>query len=344
VVYVDVATEKKHRFQDLRRISVEIGCGLRNQWTWQKGDVMVTFSPNSADIGSITLGTQWAGGVVCPVNNLYKVGELASLLKSSGAKALATDLSSLDVAREAALIVGLPLNRVILIGDPDPNERAKHISSLQDSTKVVQKVSINPKEDLAFLVYSSGTTGLPKGVMLSHENIVANILQSNEHEAHMTNWRNDSMISFLPMFHIYGELGYQILPVLLRASEKEANMCYIGIAAVIFGPVYLGTTMHIMQRFNLEQLCQSIQANRITIAYLVPPVVLLLAKHPIVDKYNLSSLRMMHSAAAPLTNDLIEMAYRRLKVPIRQAYGISEASPNISSQVYPFLVFYDQRY
>lgn len=93
--------------------------------------------------------------------------------------------------------------------------------------------------------------------------------------------------------------------------------------------------MHILQRFDLQQLCQSIQTNKITIAYVVPPVVLLLAKNPTVDKYNLSSLRLMHSAAAPLANDLIDMVYKRLKVPVKQAYGMSEASPAICAQVYP---------
>jgi 4-coumarate--CoA ligase len=71
--------------------------------------------------------------------------------------------------------------------------------------------------------------------------------------------------------------------------------------------------VHIMQRFNLEQLCSSIEANRITVAYLVPPVILLLAKSPAVDKYDLSSLRLMHSAAAPLSNDLIGMVYKSPK-------------------------------
>jgi 4-coumarate--CoA ligase len=96
--------------------------------------------------------------------------------------------------------------------------------------------------------------------------------------------------------------------------------------------------MHIMQRFDFKQLLQSIQANRITIAYVVPPVVLLLAKDLLVEKYNLSSLRLMHSAAAPLTTDLIEMVYNRLKVPIKQSYGMSEASPAISAQVLPPLI------
>jgi acyl-CoA synthetase (AMP-forming)/AMP-acid ligase II len=88
-----------------------------------------------------------------------------------------------------------------------------------------------------------------------------------------------------------------------------------------------------MQRFELEPFCRIIQDQRITFAFVVPPVVLALAKHPLIDKYNLSSLRMMHSSAAPLTDDLVQMVYKRLKVPIKQGYGLSEASPGVATQV-----------
>jgi acyl-coenzyme A synthetase/AMP-(fatty) acid ligase len=88
-----------------------------------------------------------------------------------------------------------------------------------------------------------------------------------------------------------------------------------------------------MQRFDLEKFCQVVEHGRITLAWVVPPVVLLLAKHPLVSQYELSTLRMMHSSAAPLTTDLVEMVYRRLKIPIKQGYGLSEAAPGVSTQV-----------
>ena len=206
-IFVDLSNAKRHTLQSLRQTSIETGRGLLTKWNWQKGDIMAIFSPNSADIAAIVAATLWAGGVVCPLNNLYTVGELSSLLRSSGAKALTTHVSCLDAACEAALIVGLPLNRIILVGEPDVKGKVKHFDELKEEREVVKKARVDSKEDLAFLVYSSGTTGLPKGVMLSHENIVANILQSLDAERDAMNWRDDSMISFLPMFHIYGEFS-----------------------------------------------------------------------------------------------------------------------------------------
>ena len=166
---------------------------------------MALFTPNSTEIAPVTFGTLWAGGVVCPFNNLYTVGELVSQLKSSQAKALTTHLACLEVAREAALLAGLPLERIILVGPQDTEGPFRHFSAVEASATEIQKVAINPKEDLAYLVYSSGTTGMPKGVMLTHENIIANVLQTAVMDEKQTHWSKDRTIGFLPMFHIYGE-------------------------------------------------------------------------------------------------------------------------------------------
>ncbi|KAK0126538.1 hypothetical protein ONS95_008131 [Cadophora gregata] len=309
-LFIDLTTSTRHTFTTLRHQSISLGTALLQNWCWKKGDILATFTPNSADISTVVLGTLWAGGVVCPLNNLYPVSELSSLLKSSRAKGLVTHVSCLDVALKAAKKVGLSRERIVVIGERDKKGNVEHLEDLMGSGRDMerQRVMLSPEEDLAFLVYSSGTTGLPKGVMLTHRNIVANMLQAEVMDKGSSNWKDDSMISFLPMFHIYG------------------------IAALIFIPLVRGVTMHIMQRFDLEQFLSSTQRLRVTIAYVVPPVVLLLAKHPLVNKYDLSSLTTMHSAAAPLTQDLIHVIYKKLKVPIKQSYGMSEASPGISTQ------------
>ena len=87
-----------------------------------------------------------------------------------------------------------------------------------------------------------------------------------------------------------------------------------------------------MPKFDIEKFCATVQKHRITFAYVVPPVVLLLGKHPSIDKYDLSSLRMLNSGAAPLTHELVEAVYKRLKVPIKQGYGLSETSPTTHTQ------------
>ena len=116
---------------------------------------------------------------------------------------------------------------------------------------------------------------------------------------------------------------------------------YPGLNALICQSLYSGLTLIVMPKFDIENFCAIVQKHKITFAYVVPPVVLLLGKHPIIDKYDLSSLRMLSSGAAPLTQELVEAVYKRLKVPIKQAYGLSETSPTTHTQVgkRPGLIF-----
>lgn len=148
-----------------------------------------------------------------PANPGYTAEELAFQLKDSGAKALVTQKPFLRVAVKAAMQTGIPEDRIILMGDEkDESMRFKHFLSIRNlaGTSRYRRTKAHPKNDLAFLVYSSGTTGHPKGVMLCHENIISNILMLKAGEGGNLSWHGgpdgngDSIIAFLPFFHIYG--------------------------------------------------------------------------------------------------------------------------------------------
>jgi len=161
----------------------------------------------------VTWGCHWAGGILSPANPGYTVEELAFQLKDSGAKAVVTQLPFIKTAKEAASKVGIPESRVIVIGDErDPNGVIKHFTSIRNISRSARyrRTKMKPDEDLAFLVYSSGTTGHPKGVMLTHRNIVANVLMLKAGEAGNLrctggpSGEGDKILAFLPFFHIYG--------------------------------------------------------------------------------------------------------------------------------------------
>ncbi|KAL4871932.1 hypothetical protein BDV12DRAFT_163387 [Aspergillus spectabilis] len=317
VIYTDADTQRSYTFQDVKQSAIAFGQGLKSVYDWRKGDVLALYTPNSIDTPVIMYGTLWAGGIVSPSNPAYTVDELAFQLKDSGAKAVVTQLPVLPIARAAAKQVGIPDDHIILIGDQrDPEARTKHFTSVRNISGATRyrRSKINPEKDLSFLVYSSGTTGVPKGVMLSHRNIVANSLQLAAGESGNLKWnggadgKGDRILAFLPFFHIYG------------------------LTCLVHQTLYQGYELVVMAKFDLEKWCQHVQNYGITFSYVVPPVVLLLGKHPIVGKYNLSSIRMMNSGAAPLTQELVEAVYNRLKIGIKQGYGLSETSPTTHTQ------------
>ncbi|KAK0731111.1 hypothetical protein B0H67DRAFT_473886 [Lasiosphaeris hirsuta] len=310
-------TGRTYSWAGLRSASIEFGEGMKALWQWKRGHVLALYTPNSVDTPIVTLGATWAGGVVSPANPLYTVDELAFQLKDSSARALVTQASFLKTALEAAARAGIPENRIILIGDRrDASGKFKHFCSIRSTsyTGRYEKNKISPKDDLAFLVYSSGTTGMPKGVCLTHYNMVSNVLQMQYVEG--SQWlpnggydgKGDKQLGVLPFFHIYG------------------------LTSCILMSIYSGWQVVVLERFDLKKVLQTIQNYGITFMYIPPPVVLAFSKHPLVDKYDLTSLKVLHSGAAPLARELTEAVWNRLKIPVKQGFGLSETSPVVHCQ------------
>jgi acyl-CoA synthetase (AMP-forming)/AMP-acid ligase II len=260
-----------------------------------KGQVVGLFSPNIPEFALAFYGITSAGGVVTTINSLAIETEVATQLRAADARFLMTVPPFLDRAVPAAEAAGV--EDVFVIGDA---EGGTPFASLLAGDGPRPEPDIDPARDLVVLPYSSGTTGLSKGVMLTHRNLVANVLQTF---AAQRVAEDDRIIAVLPFFHIYG-------------MEVALNLS-----------LWRGATIVTMPRFELEPFLQIMQDQAITRAYLVPPIVLALAKHPAVDAYDLSSLRIILCGAAPLGPDLEQACAERLGCPVMQGYGLTEASP-----------------
>jgi 4-coumarate--CoA ligase len=311
VVYRAIDSERKHTFADTKGLATLFGEGLRNLWDWQKDEVLALYAPNDIDIAPVIYGTFFAGGIVTPANPTYSADELAYQLENSGAHALVTTKQFLETALKAANKVGIPSDRVILLGaEKDETYRVKHWSSIRKTSGALRYRRRRAKpEDLAFLAFSSGTTGLPKGVMLTHRNIVADLLLAKNAVGSWYSSTNDKFLGVLPFFHIYG------------------------LTALVHQTLHRGIEMVVMPAFDMETFLKLIQEHRITFIYVAPPVLVRLARDKMVDKYDLSSVKMITSGAAPLTKELVDAVHNRLKIKINQAYGLSETSPMTHTQV-----------
>ena len=260
-----------------------------------KGDTFAIFCPNLPEYALAFHGIVRAGGTVTTINPLYTVDELALQLDHSDARYLLTIPQFLDRALEAAGRTNV--KEVFVLGEADG---ATPFMELLSSTGPAPEIDVDPHEDLVVLPYSSGTTGLPKGVMLTHHNLVSNVCQALV--PHPTD-ENAVIIGVLPFFHIYG------MTVIMNTAIR------------------VGATVVTMPRFDLEQFLQILQDNKVTRAYLVPPIVLALAKHPVVENYDLSSVETIMSGAAPLGPELAEAASSRVGCLVMQGYGLTETSP-----------------
>ena len=261
------------------------------------GDVVALSSPNVPDYAAAFLGVAAAGAANTTANALYGVDELTFQLRDCKARMMITHPELADRTLPAAHAVGI--TDIVSFGELDGATPFARL--LTEGEPPV--VRINPASDTVSLPYSSGTTGLPKGVRLTHRNLVANVCQL---EGILEMGPDDIVMGILPFFHIYGQTV--VMAAALRAG-----------AAIV-----------IVERFDLEQFLALVQHYRATRAFVAPPIVLAFAKHPLIDRYETSSLRHIMSGAAPLDGEVAAQAAARIGCPIVQGYGMTEASPVIT--------------
>jgi acyl-CoA synthetase (AMP-forming)/AMP-acid ligase II len=258
------------------------------------GSVVAILAPNHPDYVVAFHAAALAGATVTTLNPTYTAPEAAYQLKDSGAGLLVTIPAFLDTARAAA--EGTGVREILTIGSAEGHR------SLDDvlGPALAAQVPVDLETHVLALPYSSGTTGLPKGVMLSHRNMVVNVDQAlrllDVQPGEMT-------VGFLPLFHIYG------MTVLMNL--------YLG----------HGAGLVTMPRFDLQAFLTHVQTHRAERVFIAPPVAIALAKHPLVDQFDLGSLKVIMSAAAPLGAEVGAEVERRLGCTVIQGYGMTELSP-----------------
>ncbi len=290
---VDVGSGRSLGFGALAEAVERVAAGLGARG-FRKGDVLGLACPNGAEFVLAFHGALRLGGAVTPLNPVYTASEMAHQLRDAGARFLLAGGAILDKAREVAVAAGI--QELFVIGE---GEGATPFAALEAGSSPLPEVELDPASHPAALPYSSGTTGLPKGVLLSHRNLAVNVLQS----AALGLEESDVVLGVLPLFHIFG------LNVAMNTTLAT------------------GATLVLMPRFELEECLAVLERHRVTYAFLVPPILLALAKHPAVARYDLSALRCILSGAAPLGEDLAREVEARLGCRVRQGYGLTETSP-----------------
>ena len=255
-----------------------------------RGDVVAVMLPNGPEYPAVFLGIARAGAACTTLNPAYTSHEIRAQLADAGARVLVTTPDGLDKAR-AAVDPGV---QVVVLGEGSGG--AIGLDDLLASAAPAPPVEVDPREDLAALPYSSGTTGLPKGVMLTHRNLVANTVQCGP----FYTGPDDVVLAVAPFFHI------------------------MGMAVLLLGGLARGATLVTMPRFDFAGALRAVEEHRVTCAVVAPPVMVALAKHPAVDDHDLSSLRLLTSGGAPLGAQVQEACAARLGCRTAQGWGMTE--------------------
>jgi acyl-CoA synthetase (AMP-forming)/AMP-acid ligase II len=291
LIGVDGATRT---YRELWRHTRRVARFLQDQGI-EKGNRVGILSPNCLDYASVLYGSLLAGATVSTLNPLFRRHEIEHQLADAEAVALfafSPVADQVEAARRSLpnLRHVWPVDGLPDLGGGVPEEH--------------RPVTFDAREDIAVLPYSSGTTGFPKGVMLTHYNVACNVKQRLAAEP----LASDAVsVSTLPFYHIYG------MTVLLSRS------------------LAVGATLVVMTQFDVEQMLHLVGKHRITNLYLAPPAVLAMANVPNPSRFDTSALQEVHSGAAPLPLEVGQRVTSLYGCPVTQGYGLTETSPTTNT-------------
>ncbi|CAN0843758.1 4-coumarate--CoA ligase 1 [Linum grandiflorum] len=302
---INSLTGDVYTYADVHLTSRRVAAGL-DKLGVRQGDVIMLLLPNCPQFVLAFLGASFRGAIATAANPFFTPAEISKQAKASGAKLVITQSAFAEKVKDLADSSDGAIKVVCV--DTTPFDWCLHFSELAEADEAAApKVEINP-DDVVALPYSSGTTGLPKGVMLTHKGLVTSVAQQVDGEnPNLYFHSEDVILCVLPMFHIY--------------ALNSIMLCGLRVGAAIL----------IMPKFDIGSLLELIQRYRISIGPMVPPVVLSIAKSAETEKYDLSSIRMLKSGAAPLGKELEDAV--RNKFPnarLGQGYGMTEAGPVLS--------------
>jgi len=308
IALVDAVTGRKMTYNQLISNSEKLAAFFV-QKGFGKGDCIAIHVPNCIHYQTVVLGTLSRGMIFTTANPTYTHHEINHQLTSAKARVLFTNSELVETAKQA--IEGTSVEVIVLMDEEADVSREAGVVRLCDilsySVEYSKDLNLDPKQDVACLLYSSGTTGLPKGVMHTHNNIISNVLQMKDGFCPKD---CSSILCVLPMFHVYG-------------------VAYINMLHLV-----AGITVVSLPKFNPVTFLTAIQDLKIEILPIVPPILLFLLNHPMVEKFDLSSVKLVVVGAAPAEENVAKAFVQKFPgVKLLQGYGMTES---LITHVQPF--------
>ncbi|KAE8376950.1 hypothetical protein BDV26DRAFT_305195 [Aspergillus bertholletiae] len=310
--FVNAATKETIRYDTLKEYTTYVSTALVRNYGFQPGDTVALFSPNTIWYPVAMLATVRAGGIISGASPAYNVEEMTYALKTAKARFLMTVPAGMKVAIPAAREAGIPPERIFLL----EGQKGEYLS-IQDL--VQQGRSYGPsgqtvsfelpkgktnRDVCAFLSFSSGTTGLPKAVMIAHHNVIAQCMQVDQ----LLRKDVNKSLAVLPLFHITGLVHQMHLPIIRNS------------------------TVYMLPSFTMESMLSTIVEYKITEILSVPPIIIRLLTDPIVSKYDLSHVRTFSSGAAPISGEILQKLQARFPwTGFKQGYGMTESCSCITA-------------